>query len=264
MINRLIIGKYIPGSSPLHNLDPRSKLLAGLIFIIALFFVKSATGYVILGFFLVMLITVSQIDWKLYLKGLKPVLFIAVITFTFHLFLTPGEIWQQLGPLTLTREGIKHGVYISLRLVYLVAGASLLTFTTSPVSLTDGLERVLSKGRRIGIPSHEIAMMMSIALRFIPIIADEADKISKALTARGLDPAEAGFADRIKLLVPLLVALLVSIFRRAEELAISMESRCYQGGNSRTRLRELTLHAGDYLAVLLTSLVAASVVIAGW
>lgn len=264
MLRDILIGQYLPGDSLIHQLDPRTKILSGFIYLATLFLVKTYNGYLISALFLFALIVISQISWKYFLRGLKPVLFIVVLTLIMHLLWTPGELWVQAGPLVITREGVWRGGEISLRLILLITGASLLTLTTSPISFTDGLERLLSVGRKIKLPAHELAMMMSIALQFIPILAEEADKIIKAQTARGLSLQYGNLWERIKLLTPLLVPLLISVFRRAEDLTVSMESRCYRGGRGRTRLKELKWKRKDYLALAIVVFLPVTVFFLKW
>lgn len=251
MLKDITIGQYIPGQSLVHNLDPRTKILSAVIFMIALFTVKSPLGYISMGVFTFFVIWLSQIPLHYLLRGLKPVLIIIVFTVTLHLFLTPGTEIFKWGIFKITLEGVRQGVFMGLRLIFLVFITSLLTLTTSPISLTDGLEYLLSPGRRIGLPAHELAMMMSIALRFIPTLLEETEKIMKAQMARGADFESGNLWRRAKNMVPLLVPLFVSAFRRADDLAMAMEARCYRGGTGRTRLRELVMANRDYITLFL-------------
>lgn len=249
MLKDITIGQYIPGNSLIHRLDPRTKITVAIIFMIALFTVNNPLGYISMGIFTVLAILLSKIPFHYLLKGLKPVLIIIIFTVTLHLFLTPGtEIWRW-GILKITWEGVRQGLFMGLRLVFLIFITSLLTLTTSPISLTDGMEYMLAPGKRIGIPAHELAMMMSIALRFIPTLLEETEKIMKAQMARGADFESGNLLRRAKNMIPLLVPLFVSAFRRADDLAMAMEARCYRGGTGRTRMKELRLYYRDYLTM---------------
>lgn len=249
MLKDITIGQYIPGQSLVHNLDPRTKILSAVIFMIALFSVKTPLGYISMGIFTFLVVWLSHIPLHYLLRGLKPVLIIIVFTITLHLFLTPGTEIFRWGIFKITLEGVRQGVFMGLRLVFLVFITSLLTLTTSPISLTDGLEYLLSPGRRFGLPAHELAMMMSIALRFIPTLLEETEKIMKAQMARGADFESGNLWRRAKNMVPLLVPLFVSAFRRADDLAMAMEARCYRGGTGRTRLKELVMYSRDYITL---------------
>ncbi|NLL19275.1 MAG: energy-coupling factor transporter transmembrane protein EcfT [Clostridia bacterium] len=249
MLKDITIGQYIPGKSLVHILDPRTKILSAVIFMIALFSVNSPLGYVSMGIFTFLVVWLSQIPFHYLLRGLKPVLIIIVFTVTLHLFLTPGSEIFRWGILKITVEGVRQGVFMGLRLIFLVFITSLLTLTTSPISLTDGLEYLLSPGRKVGLPAHELAMMMSIALRFIPTLLEETEKIMKAQMARGADFESGNLWRRAKNMVPLLVPLFVSAFRRADDLAMAMEARCYRGGTGRTRLKELVMYNRDYFTL---------------
>ena len=249
MLKDITIGQYIPGKSLVHILDPRTKILSAVIFMIALFSVNSPLGYVSMGIFTFLVVWLSQIPFHYLLRGLKPVLIIIVFTVTLHLFLTPGSEIFRWGILKITVEGVRQGGFMGLRLIFLVFITSLLTLTTSPISLTDGLEYLLSPGRKVGLPAHELAMMMSIALRFIPTLLEETEKIMKAQMARGADFESGNLWRRAKNMVPLLVPLFVSAFRRADDLAMAMEARCYRGGTGRTRLKELVMYNRDYFTL---------------
>ncbi|MFA5537239.1 MAG: energy-coupling factor transporter transmembrane protein EcfT [Bacillota bacterium] len=249
MLKDITIGQYIPGNSIVHRLDPRTKITVAMIFMIALFTVNNAVGYISMGVFTALAIFLSQIPFHYLLRGLRPILIIIIFTVTLHLFLTPGtEIWRW-GVLKITWEGVIQGFFMGMRLVFLIFITSLLTLTTSPISLTDGMEYMLAPGKRIGIPAHELAMMMSIALRFIPTLLEETEKIMKAQMARGADFESGNLLRRAKNMIPLLVPLFVSAFRRADDLAMAMEARCYRGGTGRTRMKELHLYTRDYLAM---------------
>ena len=242
MIRDITIGQYYPADSSLHRLDPRVKFIGTFLFLISLFVADSFWGYVLATCFLGGIILLSKVPVKFMVKGLKPLFIILLITVAFNLFLIPGkEVWS-LGFLTITVEGIQQAVKIGIRLIYLVMGSSVMTLTTTPNQLTDGLERILRPLNRIRVPVHEISMMMSIALRFIPILMEETDKIMKAQIARGAD-FETG-----KNMIPLLVPLFISAFRRADDLAMAMEARCYHGGDHRTQMKPLIYQRKDYVA----------------
>ena len=249
MLKDITIGQYFPGDTIIHRLDPRIKIIIISLFIMSLFFVNSFIPYVFILGFILMVIKISGIPIKYILKGLKPLFFIILITFAINIFLTKGEILFKIGPLSVTKEGLYFAFFMGLRLVFLITGTSLLTFTTSPIALTDGIENLLNPFKRIGVPAHELAMMMTIALRFIPTLLEETDKIMKAQMARGADFESGNILRRAKNLVPLLVPLFINAFRRADELATAMEARCYRGGDNRTRLNELKLVKSDVVAL---------------
>lgn len=251
MLKDITIGQYIPGESVVHRLDPRTKILAVLFYMTGLFLLDRLETYLGVAILTLVLIWLSQIPVSYLLKGLKPILIILVFTFVLHLFLTPGTEVLRIGPLKITIEGIRQGVFMSLRLIFLILVTSLLTLTTSPISLTDGLESLMGPGKRIGLPAHELAMMMSIALRFIPTLLEETDKIMKAQMARGADFESGNLWQRAKNMVPLLVPLFVGAFRRADELAMAMEARCYRGSQGRTKMKQLVMALRDYVALLL-------------
>ena len=222
--------------SYIHSLDPRTKLICTFFFIISLFVSSSVSGYLIATALLVLIVKTSKVPFKHIVKGLKPIMIILLITVGFNLFLTKeGEVLLHFWILTITDKGIKTAVLMALRLMYLIMGSSIMTFTTTPNSLTDGIERVLHPLNKIKVPVHEIAMMMTIALRFIPILMEETDKIMKAQTARGADFENGNIIQRAKSMIPVLVPLFVSAFRRANDLAMAMEARCYRGGDGRTK-----------------------------
>lgn len=249
MLKNITIGQYFPGKTVIHKLDPRIKILITLLFIISLFFIDSFTPYLFVVAFILASVVLSKVPLKYILKGLKPLLIIILITFFINAILTPGEILYRIGPVKITIEGLRQATFMALRLIFLIVGTSLLTLTTSPISLTDGIEKLLNPFRKIGLPAHELAMMMTIALRFIPTLLEETDKIMKAQMARGADFESGNIMNRAKSLVPLLVPLFISAFRRADELAMAMEARCYRGGDNRTRMKELFLETRDYLAL---------------
>ncbi len=261
MLNDITLGQYFPGKSLIHLLDPRTKILGIVLYISTIFLAEDYLAYSILIAFAAMAVGVSGIPFRMVLKSIKPLWIIIILTLAIHVFSTPGTVIFNLGPLAATQEGSSMGILMSLRLVLLIAVSSLLTFTTSPIALTDGIERLLNPFRRLGVPAHELAMMMTIALRFIPTLLEEADRIMKAQMARGADFASGNILNRAKSMVPLLVPLFISAFRRADELAVAMEARCYRGGENRTRMKELKLGMRDFMAaatlvVLLVILVA--------
>ncbi len=255
----ITLGQYFPGNSILHRLDPRTKILLTVIYIVALFLAKQLAGYGILLLVLAAAIAVSRVKLKVILKGLKPILFIIIITGILNLFWTPGDILWQWGFLKLTVQGIWAAVFMVLRISMLIICTFLLTYTTSPILLTDGLENLLGPLKKLHVPVHELAMMMSIALRFIPTLIEETDKIMSAQKARGADFDTGNLLQKAKALVPLLVPLFISAFRRADELAVAMECRCYHGGEGRTRLRQLKLKGIDIAALVFAVLLCVGI-----
>ncbi|MBZ4645198.1 MAG: energy-coupling factor transport system permease protein [Petroclostridium sp.] len=249
MIRDITLGQYFPGESVIHRLDPRIKIILTLLYIAALFMIKNFTGYIIFAAFTFQVIHMSTVPVKYVFRGLKPLIFIIILTAFINMFMTGGTTLFIIGPLRATHQGLEMAVLMTLRLLFLIIGTSLLTFTTSPILLTDGIEKLLNPFKKIGVPAHELAMMMTIALRFIPTLLEETDKIMKAQMARGADFESGNLLKRAKGLVPLLVPLFISAFRRADELAIAMESRCYRGGDQRTRMKQLELHNRDYIAL---------------
>lgn len=265
MIKDITIGQYLPGDSFVHKLDPRVKILLSFIYIIDLFIVNNFVGYAFITLFTIAAIMISKIPFKYIFKGIKPILWIIIFTAVLNAFLTPGNPIQIIGPIKVTDKGLYLAVFMVVRLVFLIVGTSLLTLTTSPIALTDGIERLLNPFRKIGLPAHELAMMMTIALRFIPTLLDETDKIMKAQMARGADFESGNVLKRAKNLIPLLVPLFISSFRRADELALAMEARCYRGGEGRTRLKQLKIEGRDYIALfVMTLLVVVSILSRGW
>ena len=246
----ITLGQYFPGHSLVHKLDPRTKLIAVVLYIVALFLAKSFVTYGVMFLVLALSIAVSKVPLKSILRGLKPVLFIAVFTAVLNLFYTPGtHVLVHFWIFTITMEGVLQAFFMVTRIMMLITGTFLLTYTTSPILLTDGLEALLGPLKKIKVPVHELAMMMSIALRFIPTLIEETDKIMSAQRARGADFESGNLMQRAKALVPLLVPLFISAFRRADELAVAMECRCYHGGEGRTRLRQLHYAARDRLTI---------------
>jgi energy-coupling factor transport system permease protein len=248
MIRDITIGQYYPADSILHRLDPRLKLNGTLLFIVSIFLFDTFYGYIAVAVFLTSIIKLSKVPLQFILRGLKAIVVILLFTMTFNLFLTQGDTLIKLGFLRITKQGLYFALFMGIRLTFLILGSSLMTFTTTPNQLTDGLERLLWPLRRIKVPVHEIAMMMSIALRFIPILLEETDKIMKAQMARGADFDSGGIIKRAKGLVPLLVPLFVSAFRRANDLAMAMEARCYRGGEGRTKMKPLHYQRRDMIA----------------
>ncbi len=264
MLTNITLGQYYPVDSPIHRLDPRVKLLLTLVYIVAVFLAKSWFGYLVLAAYVVLVARLARVPLKLLFRGLKPLRVILIITFLLNLFFTGGDtVWVSFWIIRITREGFLQALFYSLRLAFLVVGTSLLTLTTSPVSLSDALEVLLSPLKKIHFPAHELAMMMTIALRFVPTLLEEADKIMKAQMARGADFESGNLIARAKAMVPLLVPLFVSAFRRASDLAMAMESRCYHGGEGRTRLRVLKLTRNDLWAVLVTAGFLALIILEG-
>lgn len=248
MIRDITLGQYYQTDSVVHRLDPRVKLIATLLFICSLFVVNQAAGYVVAVVFLALAIRLSHVPFRFMVRGMRAILFLLVLTFGFNLFLTPGEAVFQVWKLTVTREGITMAVKMAVRLSLLIIGSSVMTLTTTPNNLTDGLERLLKPLQKLRVPVHEIAMMMSIALRFIPILMEETDKIMKAQIARGADFETGNIFQKAKGLVPLLVPLFISAFRRANDLAMAMEARCYHGGEGRTQMKPLCYRGRDFVA----------------
>ena len=248
MIRDITIGQYYPADSILHRLDPRVKFVGTMAYIVSLFIFSSWLGYAAAALFLAAMILISKVPFKFMVKGLKPVMMLLLITMFFNLIFTPGKVIWSFWILKITKEGIRMSLKMGVRLVFLIIGASIMTLTTTPNQLTDGLERLMRPLNKIHVPVHEIAMMMSIALRFIPILLEETDKIMKAQMARGADFESGGLIQKVKNMVPLLVPLFVSAFRRANDLAMAMEARCYHGGDGRTQMKPLAYAGRDYAA----------------
>jgi len=260
----ITIGHYLPGESFLHLLDPRIKIICLLMLIAALFLAKTFFGFFILGLFILGAFILSRLPFPYVIRGLKPIVYIVLFTIILHFFFTKGgQVLLRLGPVTVEEAGVYLGTFMTLRLLLLVIATLLITLTTSPISLTDGIEQLLRPFRKIGVPGHEIAMMMTIALRFIPTLMDESDKIRKAQMARGADFDSGNVFRRAQSLIPLLVPLFVSAFRRADELAVAMEARCYRGGENRSRMRELKTTLLDYCALAVVAALMVGIVITG-
>ena len=255
MLRDITLGQYFPGKSWIHKLDPRIKIIATLLFIIELFIVDNFIGFLIAGIVLGILIAVSKVPVSYIMRGLKPILLILIFTFALNMFMVDGRILWQWKFLKITAEGLEVAVFMAIRLVLLLMGSSMLTLCTRPLALTDGIERLLSPFKKIGLPAHDIAMMMTIALRFIPTLIEETDKIMNAQKARGAQLDSGNLRQRVKALIPVLIPLFISAFRRADELAMAMECRCYHGGEGRTRLKQLHMHRSDILIAVVAVLV---------
>ena len=251
MFREITLGQYYPADSKIHRLDPRTKLFGTMIFIISLFIADNVWGYGIATAALILVIRMTRVPVRFILRGLKAVLILLLISVSFNLFLTSGQVIVKFWIFQITEEGVRLAVFMAIRLIYLVVGSSLMTLTTTPNQLTDGLEKGLGFLKRVKVPVHEVAMMMSIALRFIPILVEETDKIMKAQMARGADFESGNLMQRAKAMVPLLVPLFVSAFRRATDLAMAMEARCYRGGEGRTKMKPLHYETGDRAAYTL-------------
>lgn len=250
MLRDITLGQYYQTESVVHKLDPRVKLVGTIVFIISLFIFDNMLGYVVAAVFLALVINASKVPFKFMVKGMKAIIFLLLLTVVFNLFLTPGEPLVTLWKLTITKEGVETAVLLAIRLVFLIIGSSVMTLTTTPNNLTDGMEKLMGPLKLFKLPVHEVAMMMSIALRFIPILLEETDKIMKAQIARGADFESGNLIKKAKAMVPLLVPLFISAFRRANDLAMAMEARCYRGGEGRTKMKPLIYKKRDYLAYL--------------
>ena len=264
MISDIMLGQYLPGDSFLHRLDPRCKIIATFVFISSIFLAESYAAYGLLTAFVCLAIALGQVSPRLMLRSIRPLWVILIFTLAVHVLTTSGTVIYSAKFITITQEGIKQGCLMSMRLILLILVSSLLTFTTSPIALTDGIETLLNPFRRIGLPAHELAMMMTIALRFIPTLLEETDRIMKAQMARGADFSTGNPIRRAQSMVPLLVPLFISAFRRADELAVAMEARCYRGGESRTRMKELRHSALDAAAYLGSALLVLLLALLKW
>lgn len=264
MLKDITLGQYFPGTSFLHQLDPRCKIIATLIVIVAIFLAESLPAYGLITVFILLCFFISHLPLKLILKSLKPLWVIIILTMGIHVFTTSGTVIWQWGILHITWEGIRQGALMTARLIYLIVFSSLLTYTTSPIVLTDGIEHLLNPFRRVGVPAHELAMMMTIALRFIPTLLEETDRIMKAQTARGANFTSGSIMQRGRNMIPLLVPLFVSAFRRADDLATAMEARCYRGGEGRTRMHELAYTFRDTIAMIIVIGLTAVLVVMRW
>ncbi len=259
MIRDITLGQYYPVDSVIHRLDPRTKLFGTLVFIVSLFLADNLAAYAVATLFLAVVIRLSHVPVSFIVRGLKAIVVILLISVSFNMFLTPGTVLFQLGFLKLTWEGLKIAGFMALRLIYLVIGSSVMTLTTTPNELTDGLEKSLGFLNKVGVPVHEVSMMMSIALRFIPILVEETDKIMKAQMARGADFETGNLIQKAKSMVPLLVPLFISAFRRATDLAMAMEARCYHGGVGRTKMKPLKYARQDRIGYLVYAVYFAAV-----
>lgn len=263
MLRDITIGQYYQTESVIHKLDPRVKIGGTLIYIISLFLFENVWGYLLAALFLGLVIKLSHVPFRFMVRGMRAILFLLLLTLVFNLFLTPGEALVTFWKLKITKEGVVMAVRMALRLSFLIIGSSIMTLTTTPNNLTDGMEKMMGPLKIFKVPVHEVAMMMSIALRFIPILMEETDKIMKAQIARGADFESGGLIKRAKSLVPLLVPLFISAFRRANDLAMAMEARCYRGGEGRTKMKPLVYKRRDYLAYLVIASYLAGKIVLG-
>lgn len=260
MIRDITIGQYYPGRSKIHRLDARTKLVATFMYIVELFLVKNVSGFALAVLGLGIVIKMSGVPLKFMLRGLKAIFIIILFTFAINIFMLDGTVLWQWKFLTITYEGLYRAVFMACRLILLIVGSSLLTLCTKPMELTDGLEKLLKPLSVIGVPSHEIALMMTIALRFIPTLLEETDKIMKAQQARGADFESGNVIQRAKSLIPILIPLFISSFRIAQDLALAMEARCYHGGDGRTRMNEIKFKKRDGLASVMLILFLALII----
>ena len=261
MLKDITLGQYFPGNSLAHRLDPRTKLILTVLYIVILFCAKGFVSYGVVALLLLTGVKVSGVAPRALVRGLKPILFIICFTAVLNLFYTPGEALASFWIFTITKEGLVTAFFMVLRITMLIMGTFLLTYTTSPIALTDGLETLLGPLKRLKVPVHELSMIMSIALRFIPTLIEETDKIMSAQKARGADFESGNLLQRARALVPILVPLFISAFRRADELAVAMECRCYHGGEGRTKLQVLRYQLRDYLVLAAYGAVLAAVLI---
>lgn len=264
MIRDITLGQYYPEQSVIHRLDARTKILGTLLYIIEIFLVNSFAGFGLVILALGVLIGISRVPVRFIFKGLKAVVFIILLTFVLNLFLFDGTVLWHWKFLTITYEGLYRSCFMALRLILLIIGTSMLTLTTKPMELTDGLEKLLKPFNRFGLPSHEIALMMSIALRFIPTLLEETDKIMKAQQARGADFESGNLIQRVKNMIPILIPLFVGSFRIAQDLALAMEARCYHGGVGRTRMKEIVFRRRDGVAGVLLAVFLGIVIASRW
>ena len=256
MLKDITLGQYFPGNTVAHRLDPRTKILLVVLYIVALFCAKHIISYGLMALTLLVCVKISKVPFKTMVKGLKPVVFIVVFTAVLNLFFTPGDRnLVEIGFIRISDTGLENAVFMVLRILLLIMGTFLMTYTTSPISLTDGLEQLLNGLKRFHVPVHELAMMMSIALRFIPTLIEETDKIMSAQKARGTDFESGNILEKAKALIPILVPLFISAFRRADELATAMECRCYHGGEGRTKLHVLKYERRDYTALTIGTVI---------
>lgn len=261
MLKNITIGQYYPSQSPLHRMDPRGKILLTIGYVVLLFSAGNLVSLLVAAVFGMVCFKIAHIPLRTMFRSLKPILPIIIFTSLLNMFFLQGEVIAQFWIFTITREGILFAVKMAIRIAALIAGTSLLTYTTTPIRLTDGIERLLSPFAKIGFPAHELAMMMTIALRFIPTLLDETDKIMSAQKARGADMESGGIMKRVKAMVPILIPLFVSAFRRADELALAMECRCYHGGKGRTRMKQLKYGLVDLWGLLVLAVLAAAIIL---
>lgn len=261
MIRDITLGQYYPADSPLHRMDARVKILLTFAYIVMLFLVKGIPTMLLVAFLIFLLIKMSKVPFKFIFRGLKAIFFIITLTVVLNMFMLPGRTLVEFGIFKITYEGLYMAIFVGIRLVLLMFGSSLLTLTTKPLNLTDGIESILKPLEKIGVPAHELAMMMSIALRFIPTLLEETDKIMKAQMARGADFESGNIFKRAKAIIPLLVPLFVSAFRIARELAMAMEARCYRGGENRTRMNHSVISKIDYTAIIVFLTVSALILL---
>ena len=262
MLKDITLGQYFPGNTVAHRLDPRTKILLVVLYIVALFCAKHIISYGLMALTLLVCVKISKVPFKTMVKGLKPVVFIVVFTAVLNLFFTPGDRnLVEIGFIRISDTGLENAVFMVLRILLLIMGTFLMTYTTSPISLTDGLEQLLNGLKRFHVPVHELAMMMSIALRFIPTLIEETDKIMSAQKARGTDFESGNILEKAKALIPILVPLFISAFRRADELATAMECRCYHGGEGRTKLHVLKYERRDYTALIIGTVILIAVLV---
>lgn len=261
MLKDITLGQFFPGESPIHRLDPRVKIVLTFVLIVLLFVANTFVSYAVFVLFLIAVIAISKISPKLVLRGLKPILFIIAFTAILNIFYTPGEYIFEWGFLHISKEGIKVAIFMVIRLMLLIITTSMLTYTTSPIQLTDGLERLLGPLKKVHVPVHELSMMMSIALRFIPTLIEETEKIISAQKARGADFESGNILQRAKAMIPILVPLFISAFRRADELATAMECRLYRGDIGRTRMKQLKIERVDICALIICALLIAAILV---
>lgn len=264
MLKDITLGQYFPGNTALHRMDPRTKLILVVVYIVMLFSAKWFISYGLVLLFLAAVIRISGIRVGVLLKSMKPLLFIIVLTALLNLLYTKGEEWISFWVFSISREGVEAAIFMALRIAMLICGTFMLTYTTSPISLTDGLEAILSPLKKLKLPVHELSMMMCIALRFIPTLIEETDKIMSAQKARGADFESGSLFRRAKALIPILVPLFVSSFRRADELAVAMECRCYHGGEGRTKMKQLRYGKVDAAAYAIVFVLTVIVVVLGY
>ena len=261
MFDSITLGQYYQTDSVLHRLDPRVKLVGTFAYLISLFVVDSYVGYIVAALFLAAMIFLSNVPFRYIIRGMKTIIFLLLLTVCFNLFLTPGEVIWQFGIFKITREGLTFAIKMAVRLSLLILGSSIMTLTTTPTQLTDALESLLRPLKKVHVPVHEISMMMSLALRFVPTLLEETDKLMQAQKARGADMESGNLFKRVRALIPILVPLFVSAFRRAYDIATAMECRCYRGGTGRTRMKILKLSARDIVSFVITAIVILGVIL---